>query len=364
MAIGPMRWPGDPPGSLRGVRLRLSVVLLCAVVSAVALALATGGGSGRGRDYVWKQLRFGGRSYRVLAYFPARLGTAYQTPLVVVLHGCAMTAAQQALASDFARVADSGRFIVLYPEVDAADRAYGGCWKALWDPAAERRGQGDAAAIVAITRAAMSTWRVDPSRVYVIGISAGAFESAALGAIYPDVYAAIGIHSGAAYHGGSEGCLPGAPPPTNTTDSARAALAAMGDHARVLPVIVLHGARDEIIPTRCGAQAVQQWLETDNLFLRRSHRVPPSMSHVLAHHPATDGQQAYSVISYRTGVRCPLVQYWLIDGMGHAWSGRSTDPAVARFTDPSGPSAAAAAWNFFSHWTLNRGATTCTAHLP
>lgn len=338
--------------------------MVCAVGSAVALALATGGGSGLARNYVWKQLRFGGRSYRVLAYVPARLGVSYRAPVVVVLHGCAMTAEQEALASDFAPVADRGRFLVIYPEVDTADMAEGRCWKAIWDPAAERRGHGDAAAIVAITRAAMSTWRVDPSRVYVIGISAGAFESAALGAIYPDVYAAIGIHSGAAYHGGGAGCLPGALPPGTTDHAARAALAAMGDHARVVPVIVLHGARDETIPTRCGAEAVQQWLETDNLLLRRSHRVPPSMSRVLAHHPATDGQQAYTVVSYRTGGGCPLVQYWIIDGMGHAWAGGSTDPAVARFADPRGPSAAAAAWNFFSHWTLNRRATTCTAHLP
>ena len=350
--------------SSRDVRRRLGVLLVCAVVSAVALALATRGGSGLVRTYGWKQLRFGGRTYRVLAYVPARLGMAYRAPVVVVLHGCAMTAEQEALASDFAPVADRGRFIVIYPEVDSADMAYGWCWKAIWDPAAERRGHGDAAAIVAITRAAMSTWRVDRSRVYVIGISAGAFESATLGANYPDVYASIGIHSGAAYHGGGEGCLPGAVLPSTTNDAARAALAAMGDHARVVPVIVLHGDRDETIPTHCGAQAVQQWLETDNLVLRRSHHAPPYISRRVTRHSATDGHQAYSVVSYRTGWSCPLVQYWIIDGMGHAWAGGSNDPAVARFSDPSGPSAAAAAWAFLSHWTLNRGATTCTAHLP
>jgi poly(hydroxyalkanoate) depolymerase family esterase len=344
----------------------MAVVVACSVASAGALALvlATGGGSGFSRDYVLKQLRVGGHPYRVLTYVPARLGGGYRAPLVVVLHGCTMTSEQEALASDFAPVADRGRFIVIYPEVDGADIAHGGCWKALWDPASERRGDGDAAAIVAITRAAMSSWRVDSSRVYVIGISAGAFETAALGALYPDVYAAIGIHSGAAYHGGENGCPPETLMSGTIGDAARAALAAMGNHARVVPVIVLHGARDETIPIACGAQAVQQWLETDNLVLRRLHRVPPSMSRVVARHPATGGRRAYTVVSYRTGGSCPLVQYWIIDGMGHAWAGGSTDPSVARFTDPSGPSAAAAAWNFFSHWSLNRGATTCTAHLP
>jgi poly(hydroxyalkanoate) depolymerase family esterase len=346
------------------VRLKLGVLFVCIAAIAVVLAVAqaTGGGPRRSHNYVNQQVRLGGRAYRVLAYVPAHLPPAYRPPLIVVLHGCSMTAEQEALASDFAPVADRNRFIVIYPEVDAADRAYGQCWKAIWNPAAERRGHGDAAAIVAITRAAASTWRVNPSRVYVIGISAGAFESAALGANYPDVYAAIGIHSGAAYRGGAEGCLPGVLRPSTTSDAAKSALSAMGAHVRLMPVIVLHGTRDQIIPTHCGAQAVQQWLDTDKLVLQRSHHVRRSISRVLARHPATGGRRAYSVVSYFTGENCPLVQYWIIDGMRHAWAGGSTDPAVARFTDPSGPDAAAAAWNFFSHWALIRGTSSCMAH--
>jgi hypothetical protein len=83
-----------------------------AAVWLVALrALVLGGAQQRAEPrelYVWKQLRVGGRAHRVLAYFPARLGRSYRPPLVVVLHGCAMTAEQEAHASDFAAVADGG----------------------------------------------------------------------------------------------------------------------------------------------------------------------------------------------------------------------------------------------------------------
>jgi poly(3-hydroxybutyrate) depolymerase len=75
-------------------------------------------------------------------------------------------------------------------------------------------------------------WNVDRARVYAIGISVGAFESAILGADYPDLFAAIGINSGAAYIGG---CLAPGERPTDTGALARAALAAMGALLRLTP---------------------------------------------------------------------------------------------------------------------------------
>ena len=74
-------------------------------------------------------------------------------PLVVVLHGCTMTANEEAAATGYDQIAAKRGFVVLYPNVDAVDRANGGCWKGLWDPGAEGRGRGDAGAIAAMTRA-------------------------------------------------------------------------------------------------------------------------------------------------------------------------------------------------------------------
>ena len=47
----------------------------------------------------------------------------------------------------------------------------------------------------------------------------------------------------------------------------------MAARARVMPVIVFDGDRDDVIPYHCGEQALRQWLETDNLILDREHRV-------------------------------------------------------------------------------------------
>lgn len=267
---------------------------------------------------------------------------------MVVLHGCAETADQIAAASGYDAVAERDRFIVLYPEVDASDAGFSGCWKGIWEPGAEGRGRGDAGAIAGMTQAVAARWRVDLRRVYAIGISAGAFETSILGADYPDVFAAIGIHSGAAYLG----CRAPGQLATPTNDLARAALTAMDGQARVMPVIVFHGDADNTVPYACGRQALAQWLRTDELILARQHRPRPPGAAPAVRHATVPGGHAYAVSTYSDARGCALAQLWTVHGMGHYWSGGSADPSSARYSDPRGPSAAAASWAFFSRICL------------
>lgn len=301
-----------------------------------------------------------GDTYHYLVFVPASYRAASKVPLVVVLHGCQTTASQQAVASGYGAIAEQRRFLVLYPEVDQVDQARGGCWKGIWEPAEEGRDRGDAGAIASMTATVMRTLRIDPTRVYVIGISAGAFESAILGADYPDLYAAIGIHSGAAYSGGGPGCLTAGVSASTTAALAHAALAAMGRHARMMPVIVLHGDQDQVIPYRCGEQALRQWLGTDQLVAERQDGSAPPVGPATVRAGVVAGGHTYTVASYPDQQGCTLAQLWTIHGMGHAWSGGSHDPSVAPYTDPRGPSAAAASSSFFLQWKLSRGRSVCS----
>ena len=338
------------PQLLRRKPVQIALALCgLAIAAAIGVALARERPARDSRYYVGR-LGVAGDSYEYLVFVPASYRAASKVPLVVALHGCRTTASQQAVASGYAQVAEQRRFVVLYPDVDPADRAHGGCWKGIWDPGAERRGRGDAGAIAAMTRKVIGTWRIDPSRVYAIGISAGAFESSILGADYPGLYAAIGIHSGAAYSGGELECLAGGESPTSTAALARAALRAMASDARVVPVIVFHGDQDEVIPYPCGQQALRQWLDTDNLVLEREHRVAALGSRATVRTGVVARGRSYTVVSYSDGEGCTLAQLWTIHGMGHAWSGGSSDPSVSRYTDPGGPNAAAASSAFFLQW--------------
>jgi poly(hydroxyalkanoate) depolymerase family esterase len=330
----------------------------CAAMLVAAVVIIVGGGSkGRG-EYRFDRLSFGRDTYRYDVYVPPDRRSGTPMPLVVVLHGCTMTAAQEAAATGYDQVAAVHRFVVLYPDVDAVDGANGRCWKAIWDPEAEGRRRGDAGAIAAMTRAVIARWRIDRSRVYAIGISAGGFEVSRLGVAYPDLYAAIGIHSGGGYLAGSYGCA--AASAGSTEAAARAAFAAMESRPRVMPVIVFHGDADGRIPYGCGQQALAQWLATDGLVLRREHSAPLPSTPAESSHRRAARERAYTVLSWGERSGCPIAEFWSIHGMGHFWSGGSAAPASLQFSDPRGPSASAASWAFFSDWQRSGRGPRCT----
>jgi poly(hydroxyalkanoate) depolymerase family esterase len=295
-----------------------------------------------------------GDAYPYAVYVPSSLGPGSAAPLVVVLHGCGTTADQMATASQYDALAERDRFIVLYPDVDTLDAStYGRCWRGIWEPDLEGRGVGDASAIADMTRAVLRRWHADPGRVYAIGISAGGFETAILGAYYPDLYAAIGIHSGAPYVGAEPGCLPAGASAADTARLAGTALDAMGPRARVMPVIVIHGDADPAVPYRCGRQVIAQWLGVDNAVLQHGHRPGVSGAPAGSRDAVVPGGHGYTVLSYADGSGCVVAQLWTVHGMGHYWSGGSAAPASAPYSDPQGPSVAAASWAFFSRWGLS-----------
>jgi poly(hydroxyalkanoate) depolymerase family esterase len=297
--------------------------------------------------------------YTYALYVPTTYRTRRRVALVVVVHGCGTTANEQAQASNYDPLAEQNDFIVLYPDNGRIDTNPARCWRALTAPQLEGRGRGDAAAIAGMTRAIMRAWSIDSSRVYVIGMSSGAFEVPILGAAYPDLYAAIGIHSGAAFmRGEAPGCVNGLPatpstaagyqPSPSTTVLARAAYAAEGRRARIVPVIVFHGDNDPTIPYSCGRQALAQWLQTDDDVLAAAKLPPIGARPTSNANGQVPGGLRYTVQDYRPPGGCLVAQFWTIHGMGHDWSGGSRDPSVAAFTNPNGPSAAAASWAFFS----------------
>lgn len=302
-----------------------------------------------------------GDRYGYAVYIPAGLSAGTAVPLVVVMHGCTMTAGQMAAASDYDALAARDHFIVMYPDGDPLDEMQNRCWKGLYAPNLEGRGANDAGAVADMTRAVMKSWRVDPERVYAMGISAGAFEAAILGMYYPDVYAAIGIHSGAAYMGGEPRCLPNNGGTATAGALAGAGFAAMGSRARVMPVFVIHGDADDTIPYACAAEAVSQWLGVDNLVLRHEGRPAVPESSPGVRNATVPGGHAYTVLTYDDTSGCPVAQMWTVHGMGHIWSGGTSDPASSRYSDPAGPSAAVASWAFFSRWRLSGPVQPCAA---
>ena len=296
--------------------------------------------------------RAGARSYKL--YIPQNYTHGRPAPLLVALHGCAQDPDNFAAGTRFNTLADQYNFLVLYPQQNSTNNA-GKCWN-WFVPTNQARGKGEPALLAGMIDHIASHYSVDPERVFIAGMSAGAAMAVIMGACYPDYFAALGVHSGLEYKaatdivGAQVAMSRGGPDPAR---QGKLAYLSAGPAARVLPVIVFHGTRDETVSPINGNQVIQQFVSTDDYaddgIANNSVSATPS-SIETGQVPNGYSYTIYTYV-YQDSV---LLKHYNIDGMGHAWSGGSTAPP-ATFTDPGGPDASSIMWNFFADHPKNAG---------
>jgi poly(hydroxyalkanoate) depolymerase family esterase len=274
----------------------------------------------------------GSRAYKL--YIPSGYhGQA--VPLVVMLHGCTQSPDDFAAGTRMNTIAEEQTCLVAYP-AQASNANAAKCWN-WFRPGDQRRGQGEPSLIAGITRQIMRDYVVDPGRVYVGGLSAGAAAAAVMGAAYPDLFAAIGVHSGLACGAASD--VPSAFAAMRQGESALPSAygdisAAPGHGPTVgptVPTIVFHGDADTTVHPRNSDHVIAQAIGTTSAQTKvQRGRIPGGHAYTRTIHCDASGRS--------------ILEQWEIHGAGHAWSGGS--PAGS-YTDPRGPDAAREMLRFF-----------------
>jgi poly(hydroxyalkanoate) depolymerase family esterase len=289
----------------------------------------------------------GTRDYKL--WVPINYDGKRAVPLVLMLHGCTQNPDDFAAGTQMNALADTHTFLVAYP--DQPSSANGNkCWN-WFQPAHQQRGMGEPSLLAAVVQQVQATYRVDPERIYVAGMSAGGAMAVIMGATYPDLFRGVGVSAGLEYKAAEDllGALAaqqaGGPDPNQ---QGRAAYQAMGTYARRMPVIVFHGSLDPTVNRVNGDQTLNQWAQTNDLLDDGAdNNSVDDVPEVTIAGKVPDGY-TYTQSVYHDAKGKLLSEKWIVDGMTHRWSGGS---AEGSYTDPKGPNASAEMWRFFSTTT-------------
>jgi poly(hydroxyalkanoate) depolymerase family esterase len=279
----------------------------------------------------------GTRTYKlyVPASYAGELGHAM--PMVVMLHGCTQSPDDFAAGTRMNVLAEQHGFLVVYPG-QAANANGSKCWN--WFRAEDQdRDRGEPSLIAGITREVTKNYRVDERRIFVAGLSAGAAMAIILGVTYPELYAAVGAHSGLPYGAAHDmpsafGAMHGAGPLRGMPNVRAKPAAGRLSPAHRVPIIVFHGDSDHTVNAQNAAAIVEQ----ATVGCADKPRLHRSVNEGAA------GGRTYGRTVYAEADGQPVVEHWVLHGAGHAWSGGSSSGS---FTDAAGPDASAEMIRFF-----------------
>ena len=264
----------------------------------------------------------GAQRYRL--FVPPGARHAGRLPLLVMLHGCSQTTEAFAASTRMNQIAAKEGFAVLYPEQNHLANLQG-CWN--WHQTRSGQAQTEADAILATILQVCQRQPVDPGRIALAGLSAGASMAALLAVRHPERFCAVAMHSGIA---------PG------VAHSLAGALKAMRGHAVAAPLsplpagthlpalLVIQGNTDPLVAPGNGLAAAQLWALREAALPTRPRTIQRG-----ARHPAT-------LTDYKTRGRL-VATLCAIQGLGHAWSGGAASQA---YSDPKGPDASRMIWAF------------------
>lgn len=263
------------------------------------------------------------RSY--IVYTPPSYVPGSSLPLVFVLHGFTQTAQAIMDVSAFNDVADTGNFIVVYPN------GVGNAWNTNSGMTGGSTAN-DIGFIAALTDTMHDRYNIDTTRVYSCGFSAGGYMSHRLACESPRCYAAIASVAGTMSAGAYAACNP----------------------ARPIPVLQIHGTADGIVSYNGGTGGVS----VDDVIAKWTTVDVCPATPTVASLPNTNLFDNSTVESNRyypctTNYEVKLLK---VVGGGHQWPG-TTALLGGLGTINRDIQASGEIWKFFQNYTCNSVST-------
>ncbi len=283
-------------------------------------------------DFTSGTHRHASKTLRYKLYTPP-IYTGQPLPLVVMLHGCTQNPDDFAAGTGMNVAARAQGFFVLYPEQSQAANS-SRCWN-WFQPNDQYRGRGEPAFIASMTEAVIKQHNIDPCRVYIAGLSAGGAMATIVAEAYPEIFAAVGVHSGLP-RGAASNVMEALTVMKSGNANRDASGAGTQSHAHVR-TIVFHGDRDHTVHSRNGEQVIAA------VFGGAEYGGQSAGGTHIEHGVSSRGRRFTRSI-HRDASGQAAAEHWLVHGAGHAWSGGD---AAGTHTDASGPDATREMLRFF-----------------
>lgn len=261
--------------------------------------------------------------------------TTQGMPLVVMLHGCHQDSALFAQGSQMNVIAQRNGFLVLYPQ---QSRRYHvtNCWH--WHDLANNQGMAEAHSIIKIIQSTIMMHRVDPNKVFVVGLSAGAAMAGILAANFPSQFAGLAMHSGPVLGRAYDTQTAVKTMQDTDLDCDKSLANYMSIFAppkrHQMPTIIIQGERDKVVHRRNAAELVKQFLHFNQL---------PLDSTANTNYFFKGTKKEYSQTIYRDG-RKRMMELIRIKHLDHAWAGGDYR---LPFNSQHGPQSSQLIWQFF-----------------